>query len=213
VYGSTIVGAKLLITGQDRKALDCFFDNKVFSQNSTTYFDLAAKWKSTSELSKELEESPKRTKSRLQKLHALGLVDVQEIKVNKRTDYYWYISQTGLYYILSKLTRPKMIRFLESNKDKLREFGFIKELVAQNKPDASYLQSNLKNFVKNRQYNQMLPFVHDLVKRVFKNQAYYLSPYHPDFKNTIRKKYGTKTIKELEKTYGRILDAKKPNSP
>ena len=211
VYGCSIAGAKLLLTAQDRKALNAFFNNTVYNEEKTTYLSLSERWQSTTQLSSKLGEYQKRTKNRLQKLLGLGLVYMIDIEADSRIDYYWYISQGGIYYIFSALERPKLVRFLETNGDKMREFGFIQELVAQNRPEASHLINNLKNFARARQYHQMVPFVHDLIGNIFENKASYLPPYRPNIKDTIRENYGIETIRKLESRFGKILEGDRPN--
>lgn len=198
-------GTRLSISKPDREALGCFFDNKEFKEDNPIFLTLESSWKSTTEIMKKLLESRKRTKQRLQKLNGFGLLEMQVIELENRTDYYWYISGIGLYYMLSTLERPQMLKFLHSNRDKMREFEPIKELLAQKKQEADYMISQIRNYVNERKYLEIAPFVVSWMTRVF-GSAYSFDSYTPNFKETIKKNYDEKTILKLEKFVGRIIE-------
>jgi hypothetical protein len=197
-------GSRLYITGADRKALKSFFNNKMeFDKANSTYMDLANCWKSLSEISTELKESRQRTKKRLEKLKGLGFVELEVIPVGKRTDLYWYISRTGIYYMLSILKGPKLVRFLQSNNKIIEEFVEIEKLLLSSKPEFSHLIHQIKYYSKNHQYHEIIKFVQKWLRDVFGRNFRVI--FLPSLKYVIMKNYQKKTIKELEKTYGRIL--------
>lgn len=199
-------GTRLAISKPDRIALECFFDNKEFNEDAPTFLTFASRWKSITELSSELSESRKRTKQRLQKLYGFGFLEMQVIELKNRTDRYWYISRTGLYYMLSTLEQPQMLKFLYSNREKMREFESLKELLAQKKPEVIYMISQVRNYVNEEKYLEIVPFVLKWMNKVLGSSAYSFYSYAPNFKKTMRKNYDEKTILKLEKIYGRIME-------
>src|SRR2546421_1233553 len=153
-------GSRLRITGADRKVLESFFNNKMeFDETKPIYMDLANSWKSLTEISDELNGTRQRIKKRLEKLKGFGLVELEAIPVGKRIDLYWYISRTGIYYMLSILKGPKLVRFLQSNSKIIEEFVEIKKLLLSSKPEFSHLMHQIKHYSKNHQYHEINGFV------------------------------------------------------
>lgn len=153
------------LTENDKDVLRSFLTKKQDEQDNIQYLELIQHWRSTNEINVKLYEPRKRTKDRLLKLKGFGLLKLKGFQKGKRWDNYWYISDGGVYYLLSTFRRPASIKFLEANSS-IREFEFIKKLMLEKRPEVDYLIHEIKNRVKNYQYNMISRLVNNWFKDV-----------------------------------------------
>lgn len=172
-------GRRLVLTHVDKDVLFSFFGDPNSSQTDKPYMKLADRWKSTNELAGLLYESRQRTKARLERLNAFGLLELRGKERDTRWDNYWYISVNGIYYVMSTLKRNELKKFLFSNEDK-RELSFIKDLVVKNKSEIDYLFNQIRNCIKQKEYTKISVIVFHWLKDTF--GKYFLRfPLIPDF--------------------------------
>lgn len=172
-------GRRLVLTHIDNDVLFSFFTHPNLSQTNQLYMKLVDRWKSTNELAGLLDESGQRTKNRLERLNAFGLLKLKGEKRGTLWDNYWYISESGIYYIMSTLKRNELKKFLASNEDK-RELSFIKDLVVKNKPEIDYLFNQIRNCIKQKEYTKISIIVFHWLKDTF-GKNFLRFPLIPDF--------------------------------
>lgn len=196
---------RLNLTNQDKKALETFFTNITYKKNSD-YMKLTDTWKSTTEISKELSESGKRTIQRLEKLSGFGFVDSFSVQYHSRIDRYWTIRHEGMYYILSTLDGVRLMAFLKSNKDKAREFSDIEELFLKRDVQVRYLTSQITNIVKNYQYFLIKNFIEKWSSDNVKSNNAAFRFFEPNRKKVLKKVYGKdkEMMEKLSHIYGRM---------
>lgn len=196
---------RLNLTNQDKKALECFFTNRTYKQNSD-YLKLTDTWKSTTEISKELNESWKRTVQRLEKFSGFGFVTSFSVQYHERIDRYWAINREAVYYILSTLEGGKLVAFLRSNKDKVKEFSSIEDLVLKKDVQIRYLTSQIKNIVKNYQYFLIKNFLEVWRLDNIPMRNFSTAFHHPNMKNVLKKNYSKdkEMMEKLSHMYGRM---------
>ncbi|MEX2193058.1 MAG: hypothetical protein WD717_06740 [Nitrosarchaeum sp.] len=149
---------RLNLTKSDDAVLRCFFTNRTFKVDES-YLSLEVRWKSTTEISKELREGGQRTKKRLEKLHSFGFLELEEDYNKNRTDHYWFIRKEGFYYIFSLLERNEMRGFLRSNMDKFLGFGELEKMVMNNNVQLRYFVSQMNSIIKNHHYYLIKYFI------------------------------------------------------
>lgn len=167
---------------------------------------LADTWKSTTTISDELNESGKRTLQRLEKLSGFGFVQYFTIDYHGRIDRYWAIDREGVYCILATLDGGRLVSFLRSNKDHVREFSDIEQLVLKRDVQARYLTSQIKNIIKNYQYYLLKNFIDKWRIDNIRSSNWAFQFFHPNIKKVLKKVYGKdkEMMEKLSHTYGRM---------
>ncbi|MGI0008478.1 MAG: hypothetical protein ACRD92_02550 [Nitrosopumilaceae archaeon] len=141
---------------RDKKALRSFFTENL------TMIDRRL---STTEIADKMGDSGRRAIRRLKKLKRFGFLDVISIKIGpKRTDHKWYITEEGLFYILTTFKRGKLKEFVKTNSD-LRILSHISWLVSEgNWDEVDYLLNEIKNCTKDYQYRKISRLIVDWFK-------------------------------------------------
>jgi hypothetical protein len=195
---------RLNLTRQDRKALETFFTNRTYKKGSD-FMKLAETWKSTTAISNELNESGKRTLQRLEKLSGFGLVEFFSVPYHDRMDRYWTISRDAVYYMLSTFDGVKFMAFLRTNKQEIRNFQYIEDMVLKRDVQVRYLTSQMKNIVNNYQYYLIKGFIEKWLDDNFGTKAVYHF-FHPNIKEVLKRVYGKdkEMMEKLSHIYGRM---------
>lgn len=196
---------RLNISSQDKKALEVFFTNRTYQKDSD-YMKLAESWKSTTEISKELNETRKRALQRLEKLSGFGFIQYFAVDYHGRIDRYWAIDREGVYYIMATLDGGRLVSFLRSNNRHVREFSDIEQLVLKRNVQVRYLTSQIINIVKNYQYYLLKNFIDKWRNDNIRSSNWMHAFFHPSMKNTLKKVYGKdkEMMEKLSHLYGRI---------
>lgn len=184
-------GRRLVITSKDNEVLSSFFTNRRYSDTSQDYYKLLDRWKSTNEIANDLQEWKDRTGNRLSRLRAFGLLETRGIRKGKRLDTYWYISDGGIYYIMVKLKRSYLRKFLQTNEDK-REMGSIKELLSRKETEAQVdvLIHQIKNTINQKEFNKISKLVYLWMTDTFGKNFVRFPFLIPDFNiRTIRSRW------------------------
>lgn len=195
---------RLNLTNQDKKALEAFFTNRTYKKDSD-YMKLAHIWKSTTEISRELDESGKRTLQRVDKLAGFGLLYYSSIPYYDRIDHYWSLNREGLYYFMSTLDDAKLVAFLRSNKKEHRNFSLMETLALKRDVQIRYLTSQIKNIVNNYQYFLIEGFIKKwLIDNFGVHADHHFYP--PSIKEVIKRVYGRdkEMVEKLSHIYGKI---------
>ena len=197
---------RLNLTGQDKKALEVFFTNRTFIKLDSDYMKLTDVWKSTTEISNELNESWKRTVQRLEKLSGFGFVDSISVEYHDRIDRYWAINREAVYYILSTLDGGRLVSFLRSNNDVVREFLDIDKLVLKRDVQVRYLKSQIINIVKNYQYFLLKSFIDKWREDNITSRNWMWKFMHPNIKKSLKRVYGKdkEMMEKLSHIYGKM---------
>lgn len=182
-------GMRLHLTGKDRKVMEIFFSNRDYKEDSD-YLKLLDTWKSTTEISTELGESWKRTRTRLEKLLGFGFLHSFSVLYNNKIIRYWAIKREGVYYILSTIDSDKLGAFLKSNKGKLKEFSAITELIQAKNVQVHYLINEIKDIVKTHQYSRLESFIEKWRADNCPLEYAYLRFFPPDRMKFLKKIYG-----------------------
>lgn len=195
---------KLNLSKQDMDVIYLFFSNRTYKSNSD-YLKMNNSWKSTTEINFKLGEPWKRTKKRLEKLFGFGLLENMSIPYKNRMDEYWCLKRVSLYLILSTLPRDRMIQFLRTNKNKIREFDTIEKLAVRNDLQISYLLNQILRAVSNYQYY----LLELLIERWFLARSNQHRPFFDiittDFRLTLKENYkDVAFLKEMSKIFGKI---------
>lgn len=164
-------GLRLVLTKVDENVLRSFFAYRDFSPSKKKYLELTKFWKSTNELKERFDESASRMKNRLTRLEAFGLLKTTGIQKGFRWDNYWYISDAGIYYMMSKLKLDKLKKFLQTN-ESIRELSFIKELsyTKTGQMKINYLFNRIKNCVNNKEYSRIGKIAYEWLRETFGRQ-------------------------------------------
>lgn len=198
-------GLRLNLSIDDKKVINLFFSNRTYKRNSD-YLKLIDTWKSTNEIKKELGEPWIRSRKRLERLAGFGLLEGRTIDYKGRRDHYYYITKTGVYFVLSTLPREKMVQFLRTNKTNtsVKEFSGIEEMVLRNDVQIRYFTRQILSIVKNYQYYLLEFFIQKWIDENKITQFTRFFP--PNFKKVLKRNYGKdkKFLGELSRTYGKI---------
>lgn len=161
-------GLRLVLTKVDDDILYSFFAYPNFSSSGKKYLELTKFWKSTNELKEKFGESGLRMKNRLTRLEAFGLLKTTGIRKGSRWDSYWYISDAGIYYLMSKLKLPYLKKFLRTN-DNIRELSFIKDLsyTKTGEMKINYLFNRIHNCVESKEYSRISQIVYEWLTETF----------------------------------------------
>lgn len=182
-------GRRLVLTHIDKDVLFSFFTHPNSSQTNQPYMKLVDRWKSTNELARLVDESGQRTKNRLERLHAFGFLELKGERKGTRWDNYWYINESGIYYVMSTLKRKELKKFLASNEDK-RELSFIKDLVVKNKPEIDFLFNQIRSCVKQKEHSKISIIIFYWLKDTFGKNFVRFPFLIPDFNiRTIRSRW------------------------
>lgn len=184
-------GRRLVLTSKDNEVLSSFFINRKYSDKPKDYYKLLDRWKSTNEIANDLQEYKTRTKNRLSRLRAFGLLETRGIPKGTRWDTYWYISDGGIYYIMAKLKRSYLRKFLQTNEDK-REISFIKELLSRKKTEVQvdFLINQIKNTINQKEFNKISKLVYLWMTDTFGKNFVRFPFLIPDFNiRTIRSRW------------------------
>ena len=177
-----MTGNRLVLSGQDNKALFSFLNHRNFTQSNSKYMELLYRWKSTNEIAIELYETRQRTKKRLVKLKNFGLLSLKRIRKGDRFDNYWYLSDGGIYYLMSKWKRSHLKKFLKTNEDR-RELKHIKELLMKKTTEVQVdiLLNQITICVKEKNYNKINRIIFPWFKEMF-GKNYVRFSLQPSFK-------------------------------
>jgi len=164
-------GLRLVLTKPDENVLRSFFAYRDFNTSGKKYLELTKFWKSTNELKERFGESAPRMRNRLTRLEAFGLLKTTGIQKGSRWDSYWYISDAGIYYIMSKQELDKLKKFLHTN-DNIRELSLIKELshTKTGQMKINYLFNRIKNCVNDKEYSRIGQIVYEWLRETFGRQ-------------------------------------------
>lgn len=166
VYWYSMPWNSLNLTAKDKEVLRSFFTKNPDEKGNIEYLERIQRWKSTNELNSLLDEPGKRTKKRLLKLKGFGILQLESFENGKRWDHYWYISIGGVYFLLSIMKRPSMIKFLRANHD-IREFELIEDQLTSNKVQVEHLIDQIRTHTKLYQYNKIISSVNAWFKEVY----------------------------------------------
>lgn len=150
---------------QDKLCLQSFFDRKEYKENRKLFFKLRNRWLSTNEIKIELHEYANRTKRRLEKLKELELVHKKTDKRGKRVDNCWYLTHSGMYYILSTFEdNKKKKKFIYTNRAKSHLVLLLKNTITTKKLEL--FVDDIKKCVKKQQYEKIMDVVRSFIQGI-----------------------------------------------